>query len=291
MNKNLIAEDLRKDSKDEQALLRQRQREHWEEVSRTMPDLFSASSTQYYRKCEIALIQRYVGSLAGKRVLKLDLWNEAVNTRILNWMESEGAVVYGIDVSFMTTSRAVQHARDFKQPMHLAQADIRHLPFRNGSFDFVYTMGTIEHIDEYPDAVKEINRVLKTGGRTIIGVPHKWNVFLRPLLVKILDLFNKYPYAPEKSFSYGELRRVVEASGLRVQKRTGILTVPGIVRMADAFFFRRNLSLYRLSPLFIRPFEFLETRWEWPAYFGYLVALMAEKDGKVEIDPTSRHSS
>ena len=37
--------------------------------------------------------------LAGRRVLKTDLWDEARNTRILQWMEQRGAAVAGIDIS------------------------------------------------------------------------------------------------------------------------------------------------------------------------------------------------
>jgi SAM-dependent methyltransferase len=256
---------------------RRRQREHWEKVAQQMPDLFPASSTQYYRHCEIALIKRSFGDLRGKRVLKLDLWNEAVNTRILNWMQSEGAEVYGIDISYTTTSRAYQKSQSLMSPMHVAQADIRHLPFQSNSFDLVYTMGTIEHIDEYAEAVREVRRVLKDGGAAIIGVPHKWNIFLRPLLVTILSLFNKYPYSPEKSFSYGALRRVVEESGLRVRRRTGILALPGIIRMADIFFFTRRIFLHRLIPVFLWPFDYIETQWAWPGFFGYLIAVVVEK--------------
>lgn len=242
-----------------------------------MPDLFPASSTLYYRRCEIALIRRSVGSLQGKRVLKLDLWNEAVNTRILQWMRSEGAEAFGMDISYVTTSRACRNFQRGEGPLHLVQADIRHIPFESDSFDFIYTMGTIEHIDEYQKALQEVWRVLKVGGKAIIGVPHKWNIFFRPLLVMALDLFDKYPYSPEKSFGFGELRRLVENSGLRVIRRTGILTIPGIIRMADLFFYRRNISLHRLTPFLLWPFEYLETRWAWPGVFGYLMALVAEK--------------
>ena len=47
---------------------------------------------------EIALLSRCLGDLAGRRVLKLDLWNEAFNTRILHWMAAQGAETYGLDV-------------------------------------------------------------------------------------------------------------------------------------------------------------------------------------------------
>jgi SAM-dependent methyltransferase len=242
-----------------------------------MPDLYPAPSTQYYRRSEIALIERYFGPLQGKRVLKLDLWNEALNTRILHWMRAQGAEAVGLDFSKEVVCRAHQNSQETENPPFLVQSDIRQLPFENSSFDFVYTMGTIEHIDEYQDAIIEVQRILKVGGKAIIGVPHKWNIFLRPLLVKALDFFGKYPYSPEKAFSYGELCRVVERSGLRVRYRTGLLAFPGILRMAELFLYKRNIPLYRLSPLILRPFEVVESRWEWPGRLGYLIAVVAEK--------------
>jgi hypothetical protein len=54
------------------ARARRLDRERWDEVARSMPDLYPAHSTQYYRSCEIALIRRSIGPLRGKRVLKLD---------------------------------------------------------------------------------------------------------------------------------------------------------------------------------------------------------------------------
>ncbi len=257
--------------------LRREQRKKWDAVADKVPDFYHASSTQYYRRCEIALLQRCFGQLRGKRVLKLDLWNEAINTRILHWMRDQGAEAYGIDISRVVASRARDNAVYASGPLHIAQCDIRDLPFLSESFDFVYTMGTIEHIDEYQQAVGEICRVLRPGGKAIVGVPHKWNVFLRPMLVSLLDRFGKYAYSPELSFSARELREVVARSGLRVSRRTGILSVPGILRMADLFFFSRGIPLHRLSPLFLWPFDFVETRWAWPGFFGYLIAMVAEK--------------
>lgn len=256
--------------------LRERQRQTWDRVAASVPDFSGAPSTQYYRRCEIALFERSVGDLRGKRVLKLDLWNEAINTRILDWVRSQGAQVVGLDLSRVVAFRARKNAVRNGHSPALLRADIRELPFPEGTFDVVYTMGTIEHIDEYKDALQEIHRVLRPGGRAIIGVPHKWDLFLRPLMVSVLTAFGKYLYAPEKSFSAGELRRDVEATGLKVIERTGILTVPGFLRMADLFFFTRRIPLYRLTPLFLAPFE-LETRWRFLGRFGYLLTVVADK--------------
>ena len=257
--------------------LRERQRRAWDRVAASVRDFAAAPSTQYYRRCEIALIEHAVGDLRGKRVLKLDLWNEAFNTRILDWMRSRGRrSSASTSRGWSPTRRAATRWRR-GSPLALLRADIRELPFADGSFDVVYTMGTIEHIDEYPQSLREIHRVLRPGGRAIVGVPHKWNVFLRPLMVWILDAFGQYLYAPEKSFSSGELRRDLEDAGLRPVERTGILTLPGYLRMADLFFYTRGIPLYRLSPLFLAPFQYLETRWRWPGRFGYLLTWIADK--------------
>ncbi len=259
--------------------LRERQRRAWDGVAASVRDFSAAPSTRYYRRCEIALIESALGDLRGKKILKLDLWNEAFNTRILDWMRAQGAEVVGLDLSRVVAERARRNAVAAGHPLRLLRADIRELPFPTGSFDAVYTMGTIEHIDEYRDSLREIQRVLRPGGRAIVGVPHKWNLFLRPLMVWILDAFGQYLYAPEKSFSAGELRRDLEDAGLRPVARTGILTLPGFLRMADLFFYTRGIPLYRLTPLMLAPFQFLETRWRWPGRFGYLLTWVAAKPG------------
>lgn len=35
------------------------QRERWERVGRSWPDLYQARSTQYSRRCEVALVKRH----------------------------------------------------------------------------------------------------------------------------------------------------------------------------------------------------------------------------------------
>lgn len=255
----------------------QRQRQQWDDIARAMPDILPAASTQYYRQREIALIQHHFGDLRGKKILKLDLWNEAVNTRILNWMDCQGADTYGMDISHITASRAQRNSLSSNGRLRIMQSDIRFIPFANNSFDFVYTMGTIEHVEEYENVVQEIHRVLKTGGRTIIGVPHKWDIFLRPLLVKVLDLFGKYLYSPEKSMGASELKRIVERSALRVRCRTGLMLMPGFIRLADLYFYTRGIPLHKLTPLLLWPFEQLESRREWTRKLGYLLVVIAEK--------------
>lgn len=253
------------------------QRLAWERVAASVRDFSQAPSTRYYRECEIALIRRAAGPLAGKRVLKLDLWNEAFNTRILHWIRAQGAEAVGLDHSVAVSSRAASNGRREGSDTRLLRADIRELPFDDGSFDFVYTMGTIEHIDEYRDAVAECHRVLRPGGRAIIGVPDRWNLFLRPLMVEIMTRLGAYLYAPEKSFSERELRGVVESAGFRVVYRSGVLTIPGPVRMLDLFLHTRDMPTGALQRALVAPFRFAELRWPALGRFGYLMSLTVER--------------
>jgi SAM-dependent methyltransferase len=251
--------------------------QQWDDVAAAMPDFSSAPSTAYYRRREIDLIRRAAGPLRGKRVLKLDLWNEAINTRILEWVAGEGADAFGLDVSTVVAHRAKENARRERFDVSLLRADIRAIPFRSESFDVVYTMGTIEHIAEYHATLREIHRVLRPGGTAIIGVPNFWDPFLRPLIVTLMEAVGRYPYAPEKSFTRGELRRDVEAAGLTVTNMTGILLLPGVLRMLDLFLHVRRGWPARRTEWFIRPFDAAERRFAWLDRLGYLVTAVATK--------------
>jgi SAM-dependent methyltransferase len=261
------------------------ERAAWDRLAAEMPDLFPAASTQYYRRAEMALIRRHLEPLAGRRLLKLDLWNEAFNTRILPWMSGRGAVAFGLDTSLAVGVRARRNALAASDPLVILQADMRRIPFAEGSFDIVYSMGTIEHVAEYRETIREIRRVLKPGGRAILGVPHKWDLFLRPLLVWALTLAGKYPYAPERCFGAGELSRVVEGCGLAVRARTGLLILPGLLRMADLYLHREKSRLSCLTALAIRPFEWLELRAPWSGRFGYLLVLVVERPAETGQPP------
>lgn len=253
-------------------------REHWDAVARALPDLAGARSTLCYQRCERALVEAALGDCRGRRILKLDLWNEAVNTRLLQWMAARGADVVGIDLSAITTSRAQANFQRDRLAGRFAQADIRALPFADASFDGVYTMGTIEHVAEYELAIREVRRVLRPGGRAIIGVPYRWDPFLRPLVAWTLQRLGRYPYSPERSFGGRELRRVVERNGLRVTARTGLMVLPGVLRLADLALHVRRHPLERLSGLCVVPFETIELRWAWARRLAYLVAVVAERE-------------
>ena len=48
------------------------------------------------------------------------------------------------------------------------------LPFESDSFDLIVCSEVLEHLHEYNDAIKEIHRVLKPGGKFYASVPASW---------------------------------------------------------------------------------------------------------------------
>ena len=247
----------------------------WDDVGAHFPSLKGAPSTAYYFDCERLLFEDFAPKLRDRLVLKTDLWDEAKNTEILRWVAEQGAHPAGVDVAFDT----VREARRVLAPHRPAFAggDVRALPVRSASVDLVYSMGTIEHFPEYAQAVAEIFRVLKPGGTAIVGVPNKLDPFLRPLLVHTLNAFGLYGYGMEKSFTPGALQRLLQSAGFRVTARTGILFIPGWLRMLELWLYTQRSPLTRLTTPFVRLFAWLYRRVPAVRRHGYLTVCVAER--------------
>ena len=206
-------------------------RSFWNDVGNNFPDLAAARSTEGYRADEQRLFRDYLSPLEGLRVMKTDLWDEAKNTRILKWAGEEGAKCYGVDISLPIVRLA--KAEFGNLTLRAPRGDVRWLPYRAASFDAIYSMGTIEHFDETDQAIDEIFRILKPGGRAVIGVPNRWDPFLRPLMVAIMYRLGLYGYGFEKCYSRKALRRMLEEAGFEVVADSGILFIPGWLRILD----------------------------------------------------------
>jgi ubiquinone/menaquinone biosynthesis C-methylase UbiE len=79
-----------------------------------------------------------------------------------------GAHTIGIDI---VTEFTFDH--EGAAPSVLMQMDARALEFADDSFDLIYSFHALEHISGPDQALKEMSRVLRPGGRYLIGTPNK----------------------------------------------------------------------------------------------------------------------
>lgn len=263
------------------SLLRSRMstgRPFWNKRARSFGRTFYGSpSTTMYRDQEQRLFRQYFGELRGKSLLKLDLWNEAQNTEILFWAANEGARCVGVDISDVTAGKAQARGRSLASQVAVAVGDISELPFSDQAFDRIYTMGTLEHLPDPTLAVVEMARVLKPEGIAIVGVPNRLDPFLFPVASRLLQALGRYPYGYEQSYTGGQMARMLEAQGLRVEHRDGILFLPWFLRVLDMFLWLHYQPACRLSGLLIEPFRRLSEASSAMQRWGYLTVCVARK--------------
>jgi SAM-dependent methyltransferase len=112
-------------------------------------------------------------------ILKTDLWTEGVvparellssslreARRVGDFISKD--TTCAIDISRETCRRAA------KAPGHIAQADIRHLPFKDAAFDIIFDPSTIDHVPfaEARGVLEEYRNALRPGGILVLIFSH-----------------------------------------------------------------------------------------------------------------------
>ena len=60
---------------------------------------------------------------------------------------------------------------------HMQLAACEDLPYPDGCFDLILSHEVLEHVEDDSDAISEIVRTLRPGGRAIVFVPNRWHPF------------------------------------------------------------------------------------------------------------------
>jgi hypothetical protein len=122
-------------------------------------------------------------------------------------------------------------------------------------------------------------RVLKPGGTAIVGVPNKLDPFARPLMVQLMNGLGLYAYGMEKSFTASELRSLLECAGFEAGPVSGILFMPGWLRILDLWCHTRARWLTPLTAALVRPFAWAYRALPLVRPHGYLIACKATRSG------------
>jgi len=83
-------------------------------------------------------------------------------------LKHAGFNAFGVDYA----PRTVETVNRLAPDLNVQRADVRQLPFPDGHFDGIWSLGVVEHfIDGYRDILDEMARVLKPGGLAFVTVP------------------------------------------------------------------------------------------------------------------------
>lgn len=83
-------------------------------------------------------------------------------------LKEAGFNAFGIDYA----PRTVEVINRLAPELNVQRADVRQLPFPDGYFDGVWSLGVVEHfIEGYRDILDEMARVLKPGGLAFVTIP------------------------------------------------------------------------------------------------------------------------
>ncbi len=97
---------------------------------------------------------------------------------------AEVALRAGARVVALDYSRAVDACRanlQHEPELHVVQGDVYHLPFERGSFDFVYSLGVLQHTPDVAGAFAALPPMLREEGRLCVDCYEKsWKGRLHP---------------------------------------------------------------------------------------------------------------
>jgi len=187
---------------------------------------------QLKRQAHLDLIERWGGLPIEGRVLKTDLFEEALGPDAFLWdLAGERRMAVGLDISPVLAAGARQNDR-LQAGRYLA-ADVRRLPLANQTCQFIISTSTLDHFNEPADlgrSLRELRRVLSAQGQIIVTVDNRQNVF-DPLL-RLAHRLGFVPYFMGRSYSIGELVAELQAAGFEVTATTAILHNPRLVATA-----------------------------------------------------------
>jgi len=210
------------------------QAEYWNGVLKDWSDDQSARLwRQHSDEVNRELVACWLPQAPNRRTLKTDLFDEAVGEGVFPLPGADSMI--GIDLSSTAVGRAiVRHSG-----VCGIVADVRQLPFKSGSFDFVVSISTLDHLSgasEIKDALAELNRVLRTGGVLVITMDNTHNpvVALRAMVQAPLLRLGALPYFTGASCDARGLRRLLAETGFDVQNETTVLHSPRLLAVTVA---------------------------------------------------------
>ena len=170
---------------------------------------------------ERRLILRLAGALKGQAALDIGCGDGTLT--LACWRNGASPVV-GYDADPRMIARAAARAAEHGATIGYAVGRAENLPFRDRSFDLVTAITVLAFVPEPAAAVGEIARVLKPGGRLVLGDLGKFSLWAASR--RLRGWFGAKMWDAARFRSASELRTLVQAANLGVEHVSGAIYYP-----------------------------------------------------------------
>jgi ubiquinone/menaquinone biosynthesis C-methylase UbiE len=102
---------------------------------------------------------------AGEKVLDVGCGTGNFSIKLAQ----KGCEVIGIDISKPMLEKAAKKADQLNLAINFKKADVLNLEFEDNHFDAVFSMAAVEFIEDLKKAIQEMKRVVKPGGKILLG--------------------------------------------------------------------------------------------------------------------------
>lgn len=203
---------------------------------------------EYADRHQLTTLGRWIGRRAEQGVgscdpvpvdamlLKTDLFDEVAGSGLAAALLAAGLRVTAIDIS----PAIVAEAAGRHPAIDAIVADVRRLPFPDGTFDVVFSGSTLDHFEstaEIDAALVELRRVLRPGGRLILTMDNPANplIFLRNgPLKQMLYRIGVVPYQVGVTLGPRPLVEAVRGAGFGIVETTAVMHCPRVIAVAVA---------------------------------------------------------
>lgn len=143
----------------------------------------------------------------GRRALELGCGTGVFLERVA----ATGATIHGIDLSGDLLAQTRRKVRNLPN-VELVRGDAEALPFADGAFDLVYGSSILHHV-HLEAALREVHRVLRSGGMLVFAEPNALNPQLL-ILFKVRGLRERFGVSPDElAFSRFRARATLSRAG------------------------------------------------------------------------------
>jgi ubiquinone biosynthesis O-methyltransferase len=171
-------------------------------------------------RLERRLILELVGDVNGRTVLDVGCGDGDLALDLTKG----GALVTGIDASTEMIDAARSRAKQHSTNIAFQVAKAERLPFPSEQFDVVTAITILCFVEDAAPVFREIARVLRPGGRLVIGELGKWSTWAAGR--RIRAWLGSRLWRQGRFWTATELRTLAERAGLVVESMRGAIYYP-----------------------------------------------------------------